>query len=80
MSGIFDVFPVVIAGQIFIGLAAAVFPGAIAAISLGLVGDDHLDRRVGRNQSFNHAGNVLAAILAGLVGAKYCCWCRCFSE
>ncbi|WP_211176165.1 MFS transporter [Brasilonema sp. UFV-L1] len=41
----------------------------IAAISLGLVGHNHLDRRIGRNESFNHAGNVLAAILAGLVGS-----------
>lgn len=61
-------FPVVIGGQILIGLAAAVFPAAIAAISLGLVGHNNLDRRVGRNESFNHAGNVLAATLAGLVG------------
>ncbi|WP_211173388.1 MFS transporter [Brasilonema bromeliae] len=66
---LFPSFPIVIGGQILIGLAAAVFPGAIAAITLGLVGHDHLDRRIGRNESFNHAGNVLAAILAGLVGS-----------
>lgn len=48
---------------------AAVFPAALAAITLGLVGHDHLDRRVGRNESFNHAGNLLAAILAALVGS-----------
>lgn len=61
-------FPVVIGCQILIGVAAAVFPPAIAAITLGLVGHQKLERRVGRNESFNHSGNVLAAILAGLVG------------
>ncbi|MBP5974730.1 MFS transporter [Brasilonema sp. CT11] len=65
---LFPSFPIVIGGQILIGLAAAVFPAAIAAISLGLVGHDNLDRRVGRNEAFNHAGNVLAATLAGLIG------------
>ena len=53
--------PVVIACQALIGVAAAVFPPAIAAITLGLVGHKKLDRRVGRNESFNHGGNVLAA-------------------
>jgi len=61
-------FPVVIGCQILIGVAAAVFPPAIAAITLGLVGRSKLDRRVGRNESFNHSGNVLAATLAGLIG------------
>ncbi|MBW4624194.1 MAG: MFS transporter [Brasilonema octagenarum HA4186-MV1] len=61
-------FPVVIGGQILIGLAAAVFPPAIAAISLGLVGHNKFDRRVGRNEAFNHGGNVLAAVLAGVAG------------
>lgn len=61
-------FPVIIASQVLIGGAAAVFPPAIAAITLGLVGHSRLDRRVGRNQSFNHAGNLLAATLAGLIG------------
>jgi predicted MFS family arabinose efflux permease len=32
------------------------------------VGKDRLDKRVGRNEVFNHAGNVCAAIIAGLVG------------
>lgn len=65
---LFPAFPVVIASQVLIGVAAAVFPPAIAAITLGLVGHNRLDRRVGRNESFNHAGNVIAAVLAGLIG------------
>ena len=62
------IMPVVISCQILIGVAAAVFLPAIAAITLGLVRHSKLDRRVGRNESFNHSGNLLAAILAGLIG------------
>jgi MFS family permease len=54
--------------QILIGIAAALFPPAIAAISLGIVGKQRLSRRIGRNESFNHAGNVSFALLAGAVG------------
>ena len=61
-------FPVVIACQILIGVAAAVFPPAIAAVTLGLVGRSKFDGRVGRNETFNHSGNLLAATLAALIG------------
>ncbi|MEH1776447.1 MFS transporter [Nostoc sp.] len=66
--GLFPNLPVVIGSQIMIGIAAAIFPPAITAITLGLVGHERLDRRIGRNETFNHAGNLLAATLAGLVG------------
>lgn len=59
---------VVVSAQALIGIAAAIFPPAIAAITLGMVGHKRLDQRVGRNESFNHAGNVGAAILAGVIG------------
>ncbi len=65
---LFPNFPAVIGSQILIGLGAAVFPPAIAAITLGLVGRSKLDRRVGRNETFNHSGNLLAAVLAALIG------------
>lgn len=54
--------------QVLIGLAGAIFPTAIAAISLGLVGKRRLPRRIGRNEGFNHAGNVIFALSAGLIG------------
>jgi MFS family permease len=57
-----------ILNQILIGIAAALFPPAIAAISLGIVGKERLSRRIGRNESFNHAGNVSFALLAGAAG------------
>ncbi|MHC5824959.1 MAG: MFS transporter [Nostoc sp.] len=63
--GLFPNLPVVIGSQIMIGIAAAIFPPAIAAITLGLVGREKLDRRVGRNETFNHTGNLLAAANSG---------------
>jgi MFS family permease len=60
---------VVVAAQAAIGAAAAVFPPAIAALALGLVGRAAMPRRTGRNEAFNHGGNVVAAALAG--GAAY---------
>ncbi len=61
--------PPVIAAQALIGAMAALFPTAIAAITLGLVGPVRLPRQVGRNETWNHAGNVATAILAGLIGS-----------
>ncbi len=60
--------PVILAAQATIGAASAIFAPAVAAVSLGLVGHARLARRTGRNEAFNHAGNVAAAILAGLIG------------
>jgi len=54
--------------QSVIGVSSAIFIPAIAAISLGIVGTEKLDRRIARNESFNHAGNVVNAGLMGLIG------------
>jgi hypothetical protein len=57
-----------VAVQILIGLAGAIFPTAIAAISLGVAGKRNLSRRIGRNEAFNHTGNVIFAVLCGVIG------------
>ena len=57
-------WPVAIA-QVASGAASAVFPPAIAAITLGLVGHAAFTRRTGRNEAWNHAGNAFAALGAG---------------
>jgi MFS family permease len=49
--------------------AGAIFPPAIAATSLGIFGHRAFTRRIGRNETFNHAGNAAAAAAAG--GAAY---------
>jgi MFS family permease len=61
------VLPVVVSAQALIGAAATIFPPAVAAMTLGLVGRKALPRRTGRNEAFNHGGNVVAAALAGAV-------------
>jgi MFS family permease len=45
--------------------AGTVFGPAIAAITLGTVGRQAFSQRIGRNESFNHAGNAFAALTAG---------------
>lgn len=59
-----DLLPVTIL-QAISGVAGAVFPSAIAAITLGIVGPKAFATRIGRNEAFNHAGNAVAALLAG---------------
>jgi predicted MFS family arabinose efflux permease len=60
-------WPVLIA-QILIGATSSIFGPCICAISLGIVGPKLFDRRQGRNQTFNSAGNVSAAVMMGLIG------------
>lgn len=58
-------FTVVALTQAASAAAASVFAPAIAAISLGMTGRKAFTRRTGRNETFNHAGNAFAALLAG---------------
>ena len=54
-------WPVYLA-QTIIGGAAPFLAPTLAAITLGLVGPKLFDRRFGRNQAFNAAGNVACAL------------------
>jgi MFS family permease len=58
----------VMSAQALIGGTSSVFGPAICAVSLGIVGHQLFDRRQGRNQAFNSAGNVAAAVSMGLLG------------
>src|ERR1700683_2554054 len=58
----------VMTAQVLIGGTSSVFGPAICAIALGIVGHELFDRRQGRNQAFNSAGNVTAAVSMGLLG------------
>jgi MFS family permease len=51
--------------QAVTGVAGSVFAPALAAITLGAVGPRFFARRIGRNESFNHAGNAVAAAATG---------------
>jgi MFS family permease len=58
----------VMSAQVLIGGTSSIFGPAICAISLGLVGHQLFDARQGRNQAFNSAGNVVAAVSMGVLG------------
>ena len=53
------------------GVAGAAIAPAIAGITLGLVGQKGYAHQIGRNEAFNHAGNVAAAVLAGALGYAF---------
>ncbi|MBV9982837.1 MFS transporter, partial [Bradyrhizobium sp.] len=57
-------WPVAIA-QAVAHAAGVVFPPALAAVSLGIFGHRGFSARIGRNETFNHAGNATAAAIAG---------------
>jgi MFS family permease len=57
-------FWTVAASQAVAHAAGAVFGPAIAAVTLGAVGRQAFSKRIGRNESFNHAGNAFAALTA----------------
>lgn len=67
---LFPGFLPVVISQSVAHAAAVVFPPAIAAVSLGIFGHAGFTRRIGRNETLNHAGNAVAAGLAGL----FACW------
>src|SRR5690349_3927508 len=52
-------------------VAGVIFPPALAAVSLGIVGHRAFARRIGRNETFNHAGNAVAAALAGIAAYQF---------
>ena len=58
-------FYLVAATQSVAGIAGAIFPPALAAITLGVVGPKMFAKRIGRNEGFNHAGNAVSAAIAG---------------
>ncbi|BAM89114.1 major facilitator superfamily (MFS) transporter [Bradyrhizobium oligotrophicum S58] len=57
-------WPVAIS-QSIANAAGVIFAPAIAAVSLGIVGARAFAARVGRNETFNHAGNAVGAVIAG---------------
>ena len=59
-------FSLVALTQALSAAAASIFAPAISAITLGMTGPRAFTRRTGRNETFNHAGNACAALLAGL--------------
>lgn len=65
----FPTSAVVILSQIITGVAAAIIAPAIAGITLGITGQKGFLDQMGRNEAFNHSGNMAVAVLAALT-----CW------
>ena len=68
LIALFPAFWPVLGAQVLIGATSSVLIPAVCAMSLGIVGRSAFDRRQGRNQTFNAAGNVAAAVAMGLLG------------
>ncbi|WP_346666182.1 MFS transporter [uncultured Mailhella sp.] len=49
-------------------IAAAAIAPALTGITLGMVGQNGLTARLGRNEAWSHAGNASTAVLGGTVG------------
>jgi len=65
---VFQGFAAVSITQVVTGIAGAAIGPAVTAVTLGLVGQAGFAEQNGRNQAFNHAGNVTAAAFAGKLG------------
>jgi MFS family permease len=61
-------YPMVFLAEILHGLTGGIVTPAIAAISLGLVGRAVMSARIGRNYSYDAAGNALTAGAMGAAG------------
>ncbi|WP_316395466.1 MFS transporter [Bradyrhizobium sp. 33ap4] len=64
-------FWLVAASQVATAIAGAAIGPAVAGITLGIVRQAGFNRQNGRNQAFNHAGNMVGAGLSGFVGWVY---------
>ncbi len=64
-------FWVIAGSQIATAVAGAAIGPAVAGITLGIVRQQGFNRQNGRNQAYNHAGNMVGAALSGLLGWKF---------
>ncbi|MET3700205.1 MFS transporter [Citrobacter sp. UYEF32] len=53
--------------QLVTGVSAAFIAPLLTGITLGLTGSSGFNHQMGRNEAFNHGGNMSAAILAGVL-------------
>jgi MFS family permease len=68
---IYPTFSMVMIAEVLHGLSGAIVGPAIAAISLGLVGQHGMSLRTGRNFRFSAAGTALTALLMGAVAISF---------
>lgn len=51
--------------QVITGLSAALIAPVLTGVTLGLTGPEKFGHQMGKNEAFNHAGNMSAALIAG---------------
>jgi MFS family permease len=82
LSGVFTVlassliwlsqaFWVIAGSQIATAIAGAAIGPAVMGMTLGVMRQKGFNRQNGRNQAFNHAGNMVGAALSGFLGWKF---------
>jgi MFS family permease len=64
-------FWVIAGSQIATAIAGAAIGPAVVGITLGVARQREFNRQNGRNQAFNHAGNMVGAALSGFLGWKF---------
>ena len=64
-------FWVIAGSQVATAIAGAAIGPGMAGLTLGIFRQSGFNRQNGRNQAFNHAGNVVGAALSGLLGWKF---------
>lgn len=64
-------FWVVAGSQVATAVAGAAIGPAVAGLTLGIVRQRGFNAQNGRNQAWNHAGNMVGAGLSGLLGWKF---------
>ena len=67
----FPTIPVVFVADVAMAILGALFAPVVAAITLGLVQQDALAARLGRNAAFDRAGNLFIAAVAAAVGTAF---------
>jgi MFS family permease len=65
------IVPVVFAADVTMAILGAVFAPVVAAITLGLVDQNELPARLGRNAAFDRTGNLFVAAVAAAVGTVF---------
>lgn len=64
-------FWLVATSQVASAIAGAAIGPAVTGITLGIVRQAGFTRQNGRNQAFNHAGNMVGAALSGFLGWRF---------
>src|SRR6516165_7418123 len=64
-------FWAVAASQVATSMAGAAIVPAVTGITLGIVGQRGFNRQNGRNQAFDHAGNMVGAAASGVLGWQF---------